>query len=123
MKDREDLRTVILPNADDGIHIGVNVPRLLWNAKEKFGITSTSKSDLKPAYVVEELQNLMGNISSIPGVKVRNDPLINDANENSSWLFKIYLRQFLSTKQVIHYERLNREAFDWLLGEVKSRFD
>ena len=38
MKDRDDLRHIILKNCDDAIHIGVNVPRLLWNAKEKFNI-------------------------------------------------------------------------------------
>jgi len=38
MKDRDDLRYTILRSCDDSIHIGVNVPRMLWNAKEKFGI-------------------------------------------------------------------------------------
>ena len=43
----------------------------------------------------------MENLTTIPGVKVRMDPLIQEANQNATWLFKIYLRQLLSTKQVI----------------------
>jgi len=39
LRDRDDLRYDIFRNCEDSIHIGVNVPRLLWNAKEKFGVT------------------------------------------------------------------------------------
>jgi RNA polymerase Rpb1, domain 6 len=76
MKDRDDLRHIILKNCDDAIHIGVNVPRLIWNAKEKFSIHLVKKSDLKPIYVLDELNRFFDHLSVIPGVKLRNDPLI-----------------------------------------------
>jgi DNA-directed RNA polymerase II subunit RPB1 len=38
-------------------------------------------------------------------------------------LFKIYVRSELSTKRIIQQERMTQESFDWLVGEVKSRFE
>lgn len=29
----------------------------------------------------------------------------------------------LSTKSMIQTERMSKDAFDWVLGEIKSRFD
>jgi RNA polymerase Rpb1, domain 6 len=51
-KDREDLRTIILKNNDDPVHLGVNVPRILVNAKEEFMIKPNSETDLNPSYVL-----------------------------------------------------------------------
>lgn len=65
----------------------------------------------------------MDELAPIPGVFTKNDPLILEANDDSTWLFKIYLRQLLSTKQVIQQERLTQDAFDWVLGEIKHRFE
>jgi len=38
-------------------------------------------------------------------------------------LFKIYLRSMLCTKAMIQLERFSTEAFDWVIGEIKSRFE
>ncbi len=54
---------------------------------------------------------------------MRQDPLLLQAKENSTWLFKIYLRSMLCTKNMIQSERISTEAFDWIIGEIKSRFD
>lgn len=66
---------------------------------------------------------MMEDLAPIPGVKIKNDPLFIEANRDSTWLFKIYLRSLLNCKQVIQHERLSKESFDWILGEIKSRFD
>lgn len=65
----------------------------------------------------------MADLAPIPGVFVKRDELILEANSDSTWLFKIYLRSMLNTKTVIQSERYSKESFDWILGEIKSRFD
>jgi RNA polymerase Rpb1, domain 6 len=98
-QDREDLRTIILKKqANDEIHFPVNVPRIIWNAKEQFKIKGNQVSDLHPSHVISSLQTLFDEVSAIPGIKVRNEPLLLQAKENSTWLFKIYLRSLLNTK-------------------------
>ena len=49
--------------------------------------------------------------------------MTNQANENATYLFKIYLRQMLSSKKVVLLDKLNSQSFDWILGEIKSKFD
>lgn len=34
MQDRDDLRNIILKGQDGEVHLAVNVPRIIWNAKE-----------------------------------------------------------------------------------------
>jgi hypothetical protein len=101
MRDRDDLRGVILKGQGDAVHLPVNVPRIIWNAKEQFGIKANSKTDLQPSYVLQELQSISQKLSPIPGIQVRKDPLILQAQENSTHLFKIYLRHMLCTKNMI----------------------
>lgn len=81
-----------MPNCDDSSHLPVNVPRLLWNAKEQFNIKPTNKSDLHPTYALTKMKELMESLCVIPGIKNRPDPLLQEAHKNSTWLFKIYLR-------------------------------
>jgi DNA-directed RNA polymerase II subunit RPB1 len=57
-RDRDDLRSVILQKQGDDVHLPVNVPRIIWNAKENFGVKPHQKSDLHPAYVLEKLQSI-----------------------------------------------------------------
>ena len=88
-----------------------------------FSIRPLQKSNIHPSYVLGKLQTLMDELAPIPGVWIKNDPLIIEANRDSTWLFKIYLRSLLNTKAVIQQERLSKESFDWILGEIKSRFE
>jgi DNA-directed RNA polymerase II subunit RPB1 len=77
LKDREDLRTIIFKrSSDDDIHIPVNVPRIIWNAKEEYKIKSNSKSDMHPSDVLRKLENLLDDLSPIPGINVRKDDLL-----------------------------------------------
>lgn len=50
------------------------------------------------------------------------DPLSVEAQRNATMLFQIHLRSTLSGKRVPAEFKLNREAFEWILGEVDSRF-
>jgi DNA-directed RNA polymerase II subunit RPB1 len=77
MQDRDDLRNIILKRqGNEEIHTPVNVPRIIWNAKEQFKIKPNSKTDLHPTYVFDKLGKLCSELSTIPGVTVRKDPLL-----------------------------------------------
>ena len=44
------------------------------------------------------------------------------ANENATTLFRCLIRSMLCTKMVAETHRLSEEAFEWLLGEIESKF-
>ena len=50
------------------------------------------------------------------------DELSRRAQENATLLFNILLRSTLSSKRMAEEYKLNSEAFEWLLGEIETRF-
>ena len=49
--------------------------------------------------------------------------MLAEADLNARRLFNIYVRFSLCAKNVIVKERLTSPAFDWLLAEIRSRFE
>ena len=49
--------------------------------------------------------------------------MLQDADLNTRRLFSMYMRHALCAKNVIMKERLSGPSFDWLLGEIKSKFE
>jgi len=50
------------------------------------------------------------------------DRLSRQANINATLLMNILVRSMLCSKRVIEELHLSSEAFDWLLGEIETRF-
>lgn len=117
LEDQVELRT-IFPSFEDKQHLPVNLKRLIWNAKKKFGVTGLNKSDLHPVKVIDSLEALSKKIRVVSGFERLEDEVENDATR----LFNIHLRSLLSSKRAVIKERLTEEAFEWLLGEIEARF-
>ena len=123
-QDRLILRNSIFKATnEDQIHLPINLKRLIQNAKKMFDIGSRSKSDLKPTEVITKLSNTLKELCTIPGLERRKDKLLLEANENSTLLLRIYLRSILNSKNVILNEKLSSSSFDYILGEIKSKFE
>ena len=131
--DRQKLRYEVLKNGEDIIHLPVNLERLLLNCKQIFemrpdyGMRSTQKSDLTPMYLVEEVKKLCDSLTIYPGrtkpVRFDKYKFVEESNNNATQLCKIYLRSILSAKRLIIEENFTMASFDWLLGEIKNRFE
>lgn len=50
------------------------------------------------------------------------DRLSIQANENATILMKCMIRSTLCAKRVTEEFRLSSEAFEWLIGEIETRF-
>jgi len=101
----------------------INLKRLIQNAKKMFDIGNRSKSDLKPTEVITKLSNTLNELCTIPGLERRKDKLLLEANQNSTLLLRIYLKSILNSKNVILNEKLSSSSFDYILGEIKSKFE
>jgi DNA-directed RNA polymerase II subunit RPB1 len=122
--DRDCLRNSIFKMTnDDAIHLPINLNRIIKNAKRMFDVNSRRKSDLKPTDVIQKVNRTLEELCVIPGLAKRRDQLLLDANSDSTLLTRIYLKSILGSKNVILKERLNSQALDWILGEVKSKFE
>lgn len=116
-KDREAVRE-IFPSGESNIVLPCNLTRMIWNAQKTFHVNLRGQTDLSPIRVIEGVEDLISRLTIVPGT----DNLSIQANENATLLFKSMLRSTLCTKRVAEEFRLTQEAFEWLLGEIDTRF-
>ncbi|GAA6057289.1 hypothetical protein JCM3770_001700 [Rhodotorula araucariae] len=118
-EDRALLRDKIFPKGDATVSLPVNLRRVIQNAQQIFHIDFRNPSDLAPADVVAAVHALLGRLVVVRG----QDALSREAQENATRLFGIFVRSVLASRRVIEEYHLNKEAFEWVIGEVESKFN
>lgn len=116
--DRRMLRTEAARDHRGEAYLPMNVSRLCLNARQEFNIDPRKPSDLSPRDIILGVRELLEKLIVVRG----RDQISQAAQENATLLFKIHVRAYLSTRNVIEFLRLNREAFSWVLGEVEQQF-
>lgn len=96
----------------------VNLCRLIWNAQKIFNVDTRSQSNLHPLKVVEDVRGLSSRLMIVKG----DDPLSKVAQMNATLLFNILLRSVLCSKKTAEEHRLNTESFEWVIGEIETKF-
>lgn len=74
---------------------------------------------LSPMEVVYKVKSLANKLVVVVG----DDPLSVEAQRNATVLFMSLLRSTLASKRCISEFKLKPEAFDWLIGEIETRFN
>jgi DNA-directed RNA polymerase II subunit RPB1 len=115
--DREILRT-IFQTPDQKIYLPCNLNRMIWNAQKIFHVNLRGQTDLSPLKVIDGVEALVKRLTIVPG----EDRLSVQANQNATLLFRALLRSTLCTRKITEQDRLSSEAFDWLIGEIETRF-
>ena len=117
--DRQFLRTVVFPTGDSAWPLPVNIRRIVQNAQQIFHVDRYKASDLAIADIVRGVQTLCRD--KLPVVRGKGGCL-DDAQQNATYLFQCLVRSRLAAKRVLHEFRLNRDAFDWVLGMIEQQF-
>uniref|UniRef100_T1IWA4 DNA-directed RNA polymerase subunit n=1 Tax=Strigamia maritima TaxID=126957 RepID=T1IWA4_STRMM len=115
--DRQFMRSVF-PKPDCEIVLPCNLLRMIWNAQKIFHVKTRLPTDLSPLCVLDAVKNLTSKLIVVPG----DDHLSRQANDNATKLFSCFVRSILCTKRVSEEFRLSTEAFEWLIGEIETRF-
>ncbi|MQM18247.1 hypothetical protein Taro_051232 [Colocasia esculenta] len=116
--DRHQLGAEIATTGDVTWPLPVNLKRLVWNAQKMFKVDLRRPSDMHPMEIVEAVDKLQERLKVVPG----DDVLSTEAQKNATLFFGILLRSTFASKRVMNDYRLTREAFDWVVGEIESRF-
>ena len=122
-RDREELRKV-MSTGDPSVHLPVNLKRIIWNAQKNYGLVKDvsapgrEREELQAVNVIESVRSLLNGLVVVPG----QDALSIEAQRNSTILFFALVRSTLSAKRVMREFKLSPAAFNWVVGEVESRF-
>lgn len=116
-QDRDNIRA-IFPSGDSKVVLPVNLNRLIWNAQKIFHVDLRNPSSLNPAQVIEGVKRLSEKLVIVSG----EDRLSVEAQANATLLFNVHLRSTLCTRRVAEEFRLSPESFEWILGEIETKF-
>ncbi|XP_034936021.1 DNA-directed RNA polymerase II subunit RPB1 [Chelonus insularis] len=116
-RDRHVLRE-IFPSGESKVVLPCNLQRMIWNVQKIFHINKRAPTDLSPMRVIQGVKDLLDKCIIVAG----EDRLSKQANENATLLFRCLVRSTLCTKCVSEEFRLSTEAFEWLIGEIETRF-
>jgi DNA-directed RNA polymerase II subunit RPB1 len=115
-KDRKALRQ-IFPTGDNKVVLPCNLQRMIWNVQKKF-LIKRAPTDLSPLRVIQGVRDLLAKCVAIVG----DDKLSIQANQNATLLFQCLVRSTLCSKRLAECYHLSSEAFEWLIGEIETRF-
>ena len=104
---------------DDIVYQPINIYRIVKQSYKKFNIHKNYISDLDPNYVLENIQDLIKNTIRI---NCDNDYPFNELNDYNLKLLRSLVESKLSTKIIIHENRLNKQAFDWVIETITLNF-
>ncbi|KEZ42345.1 DNA-directed RNA polymerase II subunit rpb1 [Scedosporium apiospermum] len=118
--DRNNVREInAKKKGDEMMQLPLNVIRIIDSARRLFGVDGSQRSDLRPQDVIPAVQAMLDRMTIVTG----NDPISHEANKNAMILFKAQLRSRLAFKRIAVGQRLNRLAFEHVLGELQGRWD
>jgi DNA-directed RNA polymerase II subunit RPB1 len=69
--------------------------------------------------VITRMRELQEKLKVVDGP----DPLSREAQRNATLLFLSHLRAIFASKRVLREYKLTPEAFNWILGEIETRFN
>ncbi|KAH6960758.1 hypothetical protein DER45DRAFT_170532 [Fusarium avenaceum] len=120
---RYDRKRIRLINQSKGneemMQLPLNITRIIESAKRVFNVKANDRSNLRPSDVIPGVRNMLENMKIVRGT----DEISLEADANASILFKALLRSRLAFKEVVKEHRLNKLAFDYILGELQNRWD
>ncbi|KAF8885266.1 hypothetical protein CPB84DRAFT_1850463 [Gymnopilus junonius] len=120
-EDRGLLREFIFPRVSttQPHYLPVNLHRIVQNAIQIFHVDRRKPSDLDPAYIVDAVHELEKRLIVVRG----DDHLSKEAQDNATLTFRMHLRATFASRRVLEKFHLTREAFDWVIGEVETKFN
>jgi DNA-directed RNA polymerase II subunit RPB1 len=105
-------------SAEGKFVLPVNFNRIILRAQRNFQVDTSEPTDLHPKMVILAVKRLLSELIVVKG----DDKLSSEAQKNATVLFTILTRSYLASKKILKEYRLSRLAFDYLIGEIKSRF-
>ncbi|PTB73542.1 beta and beta-prime subunits of DNA dependent RNA-polymerase [Trichoderma longibrachiatum ATCC 18648] len=120
LADRREVREINRSKmGEEMMQLPLNIGRMIETAKRVFNVKANDRSNLRPSDVIPAVRNVLNKLKIVRG----EDQISKEADTSATILFKALLRSRLAFKEVVKEHRLNKLAFDHVLGELQNRWD
>ena len=123
---RESFRALFRNTRKENFGLAVHFPRLIQLAQERFdvGKRPSQRSALNPLHVIQAIGEVLNTVERF--LPTRNRGRHNKWTrlrlDTALCTFRMALYGYLNSRRVIKEYRLDQKAFDWLCGEICSRY-
>lgn len=113
----------VFPDGDVKQHIPINITRLLDRARQRIHQEDGSRADERysPVEVAAKVENLLKELEVTRAI-AEGDTIGREVEDNAKVILNAHLRCALASRKIVQKEKLSKQSFDWLLGEVKQKF-
>jgi len=114
----------VFTDGDSKQHMPINVARLLGRAKMQAAVEDKgdAKERYTPGEIIDRVNELMASLEITRGIQ-EGDTIGQAVEDNAKIILNAHLRGQLGSKKILCKENLTKQSFDWLLGEIKQRFN
>jgi len=113
----------VFPDGDSKQHIPINITRLIQRAKQR-GLDEDRENLTErytPMEIVERVEQLLKELEVTRAI-AEGDTIGREVEDNAKIILNAHLRCALASKKLLAQDKLTKQSFDWLIGEVKQRF-
>ena len=118
---KQILCSQVYPDGESRQHIPVNIERVCENAK-LIHPSETDSENYAPDEIALLVDQLVDSLRTVRGLQP-GDELGWEAQLNSTLVLTGHLRAGLHSRKLLEQLRLGKRAVDWVLGEVRQRFE
>eukprot|EP00930_Biecheleria_cincta_P027863 TRINITY_DN1948_c0_g2_i1.p1 TRINITY_DN1948_c0_g2~~TRINITY_DN1948_c0_g2_i1.p1 ORF type:complete len:1844 (-),score=374.06 TRINITY_DN1948_c0_g2_i1:76-5607(-) len=113
----------VFSDGDSKQHLPINITRILSRAKVRGTQEDrlNQKDKYSPMEIVALTEKLLEELEVTRAI-APGDTIGREVEDNSKVIMYAHLRTALGSKKILEQEKLSKQSFDWLIGEVKQRF-
>ncbi|OLQ10166.1 DNA-directed RNA polymerase II subunit rpb1 [Symbiodinium microadriaticum] len=120
---KQQICSEVYPDGETKQHIPINIARLLDRARNRVADEDGTEAQdrYSPMEIVYKVENLLRQLEVTRAI-AEGDTIGREVEDNAKIVLNAHLRCALASRKILEKEKLSKQSFDWLIGEVKQKF-
>ncbi|CAE7405431.1 polr2a [Symbiodinium pilosum] len=122
-KIKQEICSQVYPDGETKQHIPINIARLLDRARSR--ITEEDGTEAPERYtpmeIISKVETMLKQLEVTRAI-AEGDTIGREVEDNAKIVLNAHLRCALASRKILEKEKLSKQSFDWLIGEVRQKF-
>ncbi|CAE7041484.1 polr2a [Symbiodinium sp. CCMP2592] len=120
---KQQICSEVYPDGETKQHIPINIARLLDRARNRVADEDGTEAQERysPMEIVQKVESLLKQLEVTRAI-AEGDTIGREVEDNAKIVLNAHLRCALASRKILEKEKLSKQSFDWLIGEVKQKF-